>query len=209
MGHLPGHTIKGAALFHWSWEAYPLTQFLWILHPAVASRHTASCSTNRAARQNHSRNLCTMNYSPSGGGLETRVPCEVLALEHDIKQDWHGYRARAFNALHPTCLRHTHASVVSQLNNLAGAGRNSPGALWCPSSPSSPETVKSSQRNTDFVPWPGTGVSIWSWVGSAIVQGAMDSRLSHVTAAYLRAPAHLFQYRSYPYFTFCPKTCLD
>lgn len=88
-----------------------------------------------------------MTYSPSGDELETQVSCEVLVSEPDIQQDEHRYFARAFNALCRMCLWHTHASVA--LNNLARAGRNSPGALWYPSSP---DTVKSSQLKTVFVP---------------------------------------------------------
>lgn len=120
-----------------------------------------------------------MHYElqPSGGGLETQVPCEVLASNDDIQQDWHRYFAGAFNALCCTCLWHTHTRVAhTQLSNLGRAGANSSGALWCPSSPPSPETVKSSQwNNFCALAWHRC---IWSWVGSAIFHGAMVSRLS-------------------------------
>lgn len=105
---------------------------------------------------------------------------------------------------------------MSRLNISARAGRNSPGALWCPSSPPSPETVKPPKWNTEFVPWPGTGVSIWGWTGSATVQGAMASRLCVLPrpVLQLRICVHLHIYFGaiatpiLPLLTGLSKTCL-
>lgn len=147
-----------------------------------------------------------MTYSPSGDELETQISCEVLALEPDIQQDQHRYFARAFNTLHRICLWHTHASVAPQLNNQARAGRNS---LQQPFGTLPHQRLSSPPNEKQFLcHWLGTGVSIWSWVGSN-GQPADCAPMSCVTAAFLCAPVHLFRYNSYPYFTFCPKTFLD
>lgn len=69
---------------------------------------------------------------------------------------------------------------------------------------------------TAFVPWPGTKGARCGYLELGRVchcpgsngYPAGHATMSCATAAFLCATAHWFQYHSYPYFTFCSKTCL-
>lgn len=183
-----GHTVKGTTLLSWSWEAYSLTWFIWILHTGEQysglSHSIMSCNSvllyGLTCKIGHSRNLSSTNYTPSGGEFEK---CTVRSWAQNMRYNETGIgilleESQSLQYFTPYMfMAHTHGSVVSWLNISAGFGRNSPRPLWCLSLLPRPETAKLSQWTTEFVHWPDTGVSIWVWTGSAIIWRSMTSRL--------------------------------
>lgn len=215
-GCLLGHTRKGPTLLSWRWRCIPSCGSFGLcpaeqsLVSAMASRHAVS----PALKPQDGTTLGIYELQTFRWWVwdMSALWCHGLRAQDTVRLAslFCHSKARAFNTWHLTRLWHTHASTVSQLNVSSRTWRNSPGALWCPSSPPSPEVIKLPPWNTEFVPWPGTAVNIWGWTGLSPsgeqwLVGSVCATMTHVTAAHLCAPAHLFQGHSYCCFTFADR----